>query len=380
MAILSGVAVVALCSAPFSCSVEAATNTVTLTTAQTVALFGNTIECEYLSTDGTYKTITGTYASNITISEGNYYSPYGQDFTGRQAIQYSLPYRSDMNVTPADITIFFKTSVDLSGVGYVDTAVLQLSAMQFDYQIYGSYTDYWYTSEGYFYPLTRSEAGAGADLYGNLWQDASYQYSILPAFLNTADTQDFSFGWARCGNFANRTYSDAYYIGIVCPILSEDYIYTGNNGAGSGSGSSGDSSNTDSSGSGTDLSAVLSKLDTIISLLSGNNNNQNQNQINSRLENIESAINPSYNQSQYNDMDIAASYYYENERRLVGDSYFNVNAVNSYDFNMPDYSSYGEPVDLISGFFDSNKMVMLPMFGIVFALGIVSYILFGKVG
>lgn len=262
LAVVGAVLLAASCSrAGAGVSALAVDTTVTLTTAQTVALFGQSIDCEYLSTDGTYKPITATYAGNVSITDGEYFSPDGQSFAGRSFIQYSLPYKSDMKLTPSDITIFFKTAVDLSGVGYVDTALVQLSNMDYGTQIYGTYTDYWYTSAGYFYPLRQDDTEPKYNLYGRVWNDPSYSYTITPAFYNGSVTS-FSTGWAKCGSFKDTTYASDYYIGIVCPILSDSYVFDGNNGAGAGSG--------DSSGSGgdtSDLSAIISRLDTIIAQL-----------------------------------------------------------------------------------------------------------------
>ena len=100
-AVAVGVSSVALFT-PISAS--ATVSTVTLTSAQTVALFGQTIPCEYLSTDGTYHQTVATYSSTWSVGVGSFYSPDGQSFNGRDVCQYTIPYASDMQVNPSDIT------------------------------------------------------------------------------------------------------------------------------------------------------------------------------------------------------------------------------------------------------------------------------------
>ena len=112
-AVLGAVLLISSCRAGAGVSALALSNTVTLTSAQTVALFGQTIPCEYLSTDGTYKQTTATYSSTWQVGFEVYYSPDGQSFTGRDVVQYTIPYASDMNVTPADITLYFQTGNDI---------------------------------------------------------------------------------------------------------------------------------------------------------------------------------------------------------------------------------------------------------------------------
>ena len=90
-AVAVGVSSVALFT-PISAS--ATISTVTLTSAQTVALFGQTIPCEYLSTDGTYHQTVATYSSTWSVGVGTFYSPDGQSFNGREVCQYTIPYAS----------------------------------------------------------------------------------------------------------------------------------------------------------------------------------------------------------------------------------------------------------------------------------------------
>jgi hypothetical protein len=243
-------------------SAAAVDSTVTLTSAQTVALFGNSIPCEYLSTDGTYHMTVATYSSTWQVGYESFYSPDGQSFAGRDVVQYTIPYASDLNVNPADITLLFKTAVDISSLTYVDTAIVQYSNMDFNSQLYGTYIDYWYCSDGYHRPLRRGADGTpDANYYGAIGSSAAYKYTVLPVVYTSALNSSFSTGYAKCGSFKDTTYNSNYCIGIVCPILSSDWRYDGNTGAGGGSGD-------DSSGGGSvDMSGVESRLDTIISKL-----------------------------------------------------------------------------------------------------------------
>ncbi len=262
-AVAVGVSSVALFT-PISAS--ATVSTVTLTSAQTVALFGNTIPCEYLSTDGTYHQTTATYSSTWSNSYQTAYSPDGQSFLWRDVCQYTIPYASDMQTNPADITLFFETAVDVSALTYFDTAIVQYSNMDFTTQLYGTYTDYWYCSDGYHYPLRQgADNTPGYNLYGYI--GAEYKYTVLPCLYTSPTSGAFSTGWAKCGSFKDTTYANSYCIGIVAPVISTDWQFDGNTGAGSGSGSGESSGGGSDSGSGTDLSGVTSRLDQIISLL-----------------------------------------------------------------------------------------------------------------
>lgn len=271
--ILVAVAAGVCASAAISFPAAATATTVTLTSAQTVALFGNTIQCEYLANDGTYKTTTATYASSFTIGYDYAFSPDGQTFAGRQVVQYAIPYAQDINVTPSDITLYFETAVDISSLSYIDTAIVQLSNMDFSTQLFGTYNDYWYCSNGYNYALRAGASDTSAyNYYGYISSDNYYKYTVIPCLYSSAQNTTFSTGWAKCGSFKNATYNDNYYIGFVCPILSEDWRYTGNTGAGSGQSSGGGS---DSSGAAVDLTGIISRLDTIVDKLDTIIDNQN---------------------------------------------------------------------------------------------------------
>lgn len=342
-------------------------STVTLTTAQTVALFGQTIDCEYLSTDGTYKPITATYAGNVAITGGEYFSPDGQTFEGRSFIQYSLPYKSDMQTAPADITIYFKTAVDLSSVAYVDSALVQLSNMSFGTQILGTYTDYWYTSAGYFYPLAQDDTEPGSYLYGRVWNDPSYSYTVIPAFYN-GEASTFSTGWAKCGSFKDTTYANDYYIGIVCPILSDSYQFDGNNGAGAGSGeSSGGGSD-----SGSDISGIVSRLDTIISKLDQivfNTANGGTSEDSSQNANDQAAVN-SMAADQSSKYDQANSYQ---------DNVYDI--ADLEDVSLPDLeNSYTDIPSDFSKFWyiDGQATIFVTMLLLTTGVAVVAFIIFGK--
>lgn len=257
-------------------SALAVSNTVTLTSAQTVALFGQTIPCEYLSTDGTYKQTTATYSSTWQVGYESFYSPDGQSFAGRDVVQYVIPYASDMQVVPADITLYFQTAVDISALTYVDTAIVQYTNLDFATQLYGTYTDYWYCSDGYHYPLRAGADGTNdANYYGCIGSSSLYKYTVLPCVFTSASNTAFSTGWAKCGSFKDTTYADFYCIGIVCPILSADWQYDGSTGAGSGFGSGGESSG--GGGDSVDLSGITARLDDILDKLDSIIANQESN-------------------------------------------------------------------------------------------------------
>lgn len=275
----------ASCVAPFPVSAAYTGNTVTLTTAQTVALFGSTIDCTYYAAGANGTVIesdaTFSYIRNETIQYENLYSENGQTFAGRQTVTYQLN-TSDITVRPTEATIKLKTSIDLSGVQYIDTGICEWlwnistgsAGSWFIPQplldaLYGSYNDYWHTSEDTFFPLRRGASGSNDfNYYGAVRSSYSYAAgAIIPCYLNVDSLTGFSFGFANC-NWAAWTApnnSGKVFISIVCPILSDNWQYTGNQGAGDYDPNA--SSGGGSDGGGTDLSGVHSRLDDIIALL-----------------------------------------------------------------------------------------------------------------
>ena len=259
-------------------------NTVTLTQAQTLALFGQTIDCTYYAAGQNGQVVETdaqfTYLRNDTIQYETLYSENGQTFAGRQMISYQLN-TTDLTVRPTGATVKLKTSIDLSGVQYLDTGICEWlsnlttgTAMNWyipsplSDTLYGAYNDYWHTSETTFLPLRRGASGTPEyNYYGAVRSSATYNAgSIIPCYLNSDSLTAFSFGYANL-NWAAYTapnYSGRVVISIVCPILSDNWQYSGSQGAGdydpnssSGGGSDG----------GADMSGVESRLDTIIAQL-----------------------------------------------------------------------------------------------------------------
>lgn len=368
---MGSAAVAAACCVPFFCfPASAVVSTVTLTSAQTVGLFGQTIDCEYLSTDGTYHTTTATYAGSWSISYGNAYSPDGQTFSGRQVVQYAIPYASDMEVTPSDITIFFKTSVDISSLSYIDTAVVQLSDMDFSTQLYGTYSDYWYCSNGYNYALRAgAENTSEYNYYGYISSDNYYKYTVLPCLFSSLSDTTFSTGWAKCGSFKNSTYNSNYYIGFVCPILSEDWQFSGSQGAGSGQSSGGGSDSSGGSGGGTDLSGILTKLDTIIAKLDliGSNTSGSENSSQNSADQGAVNSNASVFDSRYSE----ANSYNDNVYQVADlDSVELPDLENSYTDLPSDFSKFW--------YIDGNPTFLVLMLSLTSSIAILAFIVFGK--
>lgn len=254
-------------------------NTVTLTQAQTVALFGQTIEVDYLQAaaggTNTVQTVQATYLRNETIQTlyNWYYSPVGQNFAGRQIVTYQIP-TSDLQRIPSQSTIKIKTSVDISGLAYIDTGLIcwdiqggspnNIPSPLSD-ALYGTYNDYWHTSIDTFFPLRRQAEGESEyNYYGVLRSQFSALWgTVLPCYYNADSSTAFSFGYANANWCAYPDANGNCIFSIVCPILSDNWQYSGNTGAGdydpssSGGGSDG----------GADMSGVESRLDTIIAQL-----------------------------------------------------------------------------------------------------------------
>lgn len=246
-------------------SAAAVDSTVTLTHAQTIALFGQSISIEYYSTDGTYKTATANYDGYVNyISNsvsGAYYDPDGFSAKGRGFCNYSCPMPSDFAVSPAaSVSVLFKTAVDISSLTYFDSAILTYNNIDLASQLYGTYVNYWHCSDGDHYAARQGAANTPEyNYYGYVVDTYSQRDIVTPCIYTSASNTKFSTGWANIGTFGSV---DRIQIGIVCPIISENWVFDGNTGAGSGSSSGGDSS-----GGGSDMSGVESRLDTIISKL-----------------------------------------------------------------------------------------------------------------
>lgn len=258
-------------------------NTTTLTQAQTLALFGQTIDVTYYesTSGGNYQetTVQATFARNDSLKTGAannlYYSPEGQNFEGRQIVTYSFQHPNSTS-RPNLSSIKLKTSIDISGLAYLDTGLVQwvsglgsqnVPASPAADALYSqsTYNDYWHTSAQTFFPLHRGASGtADFNLYGMARSNWGNGWGVLtPAYVNRDALSAFSFGYANCNWLSSSTYT-WWEFSIICPILSDNWAYSGNQGAGdydpnssSGGGSDG----------GADMSGVESRLDTIIAQL-----------------------------------------------------------------------------------------------------------------
>lgn len=253
------------------------TNTIELTSAQTVALFGTTIQGKYQTTpDGviTYEDCTFTYAASHTISSGSYYSPYGQDLIGRTVCYYKVGniYPS---TNPESFILSLDTSVSLSSVTYVDTGAVFIRKGAFDWQnlfiSQDPYKDYyyWFCTSGnsvYRYrPYVRG-SDSGENLYYASLTDTASNKIMVSGLVWTGSSGTFNLGNIYSGVL------NYDYIGIVCPIISTSFNSSdGGNGSDDGrpdtesSGGSGESGggSVDLTETNNKLSAILSKLDEI---------------------------------------------------------------------------------------------------------------------
>lgn len=253
--------------------------TVTLTSAQTVALFGQTIDCKYLTrpagidtwVDGQF-TYIATEIFPTTQGAYKYFSPVGQDFGGRPIALYSMTYPADLSISQNSVAMLkLQTSVDLSAVDYIDGAIIQntgsVSLLDVDSVPYvGLGVNYIHTDFGNFDMLRRDVSGTTDYNYaGWFYNSINVKCTIIPYYLNTASTQTASIGWAQCSCVRNS--ENRIIIGLVAPILSDNWILSGNTGAGEGSIGGGSDSGCSSGGGSVDMSGVESRLDSVLDKL-----------------------------------------------------------------------------------------------------------------
>lgn len=255
----------------------------TLTSAQTVALFGQSMDVTYMA-EGTAetgylpyeKTVSASYINTQSISGGAFYSPDGLTYTSRQFCWYGFQ-AADM-VTTSSWNIHIQTSLDLDDVTYCDTAlVTYMPSFQFSSVPYATQDWYWYYKTGGVGhtadPLRQSEPGlAGYGYYGYVYHSGSSPSMIIPILYSGASTS-IKFGDAQVKSDSTPAPQSLYLVGIVCPIIST-FSYAGNNGAGDRPDSGSDSGSGGGAGGSTDLSPVLNKMDTIIEKLDQIANNQ----------------------------------------------------------------------------------------------------------
>lgn len=254
--------------------------TVTLTSAQTVALFGQTIDCKYLTrpagvdtwVDGQFTYIATETFPTIGGVHFEYYSPAGQQFEGRSIALYSMAYPADLSISQNSVAMLkLQTSVDLSSVDYIDGAVIQNtgSAALLDLNSVpyaGLGVNYIHTDFGDFDMLRAAAMGDTKYNYAG-WFDNSINVkcTIIPYYLNTSSTRSASIGWAQCSCVRNS--ENRIIIGLVAPILSDNWVLSGNTGAGEGSSGSGSDSGGSSGSGSVDMSGVETRLDDIIDKL-----------------------------------------------------------------------------------------------------------------
>lgn len=277
-AVLGAVLLISSCRAGAGVSALAVSNTVTLTVPQTVALFGNQIQCEYYATDGTYKQTVATfdgYGANA-VGSSNFVDSSGISLDNRQFAYYLMPMPSDYDPSSQSMSILFKTAVDISSLDYFDSALIYSSSIDTSSQLYGTYVGYWYCSDGYHYAARQGASGtAEYNLYGYVRDNSNRQCLCIPCLYQSGSNTTFSTGWANIGGWSALSGTNSVAIGIVCPIISENWVFDGSTGAGAGGSSGGGSE----SGVSVDLSGVTSRLDDILakldSIIANQQNNSN---------------------------------------------------------------------------------------------------------
>lgn len=261
----------------FSLSAYADTpvQTYTLTSAQTVALFGNSMDVTYMA-EGTAdtgflpyeKTVSASYINTQSISGGTFYSPDGLTYTSRQFVWYGFQAADMVNTSTWNLHV--QTALDLDDVTYCDTGIITyMPSFDFSAVPYATQDWYWYYKTGGVGhtadPLRQGEPGlSGYGYYGILYHSGSSPSMVVPILYSGASTS-IQFGDAQVKSDVTPSPQSLYLVGIICPIIST-YSYAGNNGAGDRPADSGSDSGGSGSG-GADLTNVENKLDDIIDQL-----------------------------------------------------------------------------------------------------------------
>ena len=386
---LAAACLAASCVAPFPVSAAYTGNTVTLTQAQTLALFGNSIEVTYYQSaaNGQYEevTVNAGFARNDAIKTGDennlYYSANAQNFAGRQVVTYSFQ-TSDLTLRPTLSSIKFKTAVDISGLAYIDTGLVEwvnsagsgnIPPAIFTDTLYGAYNDYWHTSSETFFPIRAAQPGTnGANYYGCVRSNwGSMWGALIPVYINRDNLAGFSFGVANCNIAAANTYQWKE-ISIVCPIISDNWQYTGNHGAGDYDPNS--SSGGGSDGGSTDLSGVHSRLDDIIALLDEIADNTAGDGSSSSANSADQSVVASDNSRVQQEINSAVSEQSFIDQVMNADSIVLPEMENSYEVD-PTFKQFFEFTDS-GGTVHQTPLFAMMILGITIAA--LSYILFGK--
>lgn len=376
-------------AAPISAS-AANGQTVTLTSAQTVALFGSTIQCQYLTRPGgvdTWETGQFTYLvtenwASLSSYNGTgyqYYSPDGQDFSDRQICLYGMSYPADLSISANSVAMLkLQTAVDISAVDYLDTAIIQntgsSSLLDIDSTPYaGLGVNFLHTDFGNFDMLRRGASGTTEYNYAGFVRNSiGVKCTITPIYLNSNSLQAASIGWAQCSCIRNS--DNRIIIGIVTPILSADWVLDGNTGAGEGSSNVSGSDSGGGSGSGSvDLSGVedaldliLDKLDQIISNTAASGSVDGSSSQNAADQSVVNSAAASQNSA----YQLANSY---------NDNVYEVADLESLE--LPDMeNSYGDLPNDFQNFWyiDGNATFFTLMVILSGSIAVIAFIIFGK--
>lgn len=397
--------VVFLSVAPFQINpidAEAASTIVELTPAQTLALFGSSIDAEYNVNLNEYDDCTFQYvgyvnnvfdSSNITDTDFltsytvansyNYlvYACFDTAYT--TSVQYTdFQFELTPSISISDLS-FFRTSIlysisnNSSGnsgsiAAYPSSIRLDLGSQIVSFPgltAASPYTTFrgWIRSNSGFFPLPDGFS--------------SSQYVFGAISCTQRDSIDFSisgiwidlFGMNKLTS-TDPVFTDCYFVLIQCPLLSDGYNTGGGSGGGSGDSSGGSTGNVtgqlNSDGSieltipdyTSQLDTIISKLDQIAADQGYDDLTQDQLDASEALDSASESFNSQFDE------------YFSAEESL----YDNFNADSALnDWSYPEFdSSVLESSTLYSGLFDVQ--IIATMIWIVLSLSTIGFILFGK--
>lgn len=396
--------VVFLSVAPFQINpidAEAANTIVELTPAQTLALFGSSIDAEYNINLNMYDDCTFQYvgyvnnvfsSSNITdtdfltsytVANSYTYLIYACfDTAYNTSVQYTdFQFQLTPSISISDLS-FFRTSFlysitdntnSNSGsiAAYPSSVRLDLGSQITSFPgltAASPYTTFrgWISSNSGFFPLPDG-ASSTQYVFGAIscTQRDSIDFAISGMWIDL-------FGMTKLTS-TDPVFTDCYFVLIQCPLLSDGYNTGGGSGGGSGDSSGGSTGNVtgqlNSDGS-IDLTILdyTSQLDTIISKLDQIAADQGYDDLVS--DGLSSSV---------DDLDSEFDDYVDAEEELWSDIDGNLEALDSMDFS-PDEIFQDDDILEAAGTFGSLLSIgLIPiMLPVAMSAIVVSYIIFGK--
>lgn len=367
---------------------ELPAGTVEISSSSMLAYLGGTISGQYLKSDLTYGSCDFTYLTSTLIVDGQGISG---DLVGRTVLIYQSSFYSnleDLNSTWAlSYSGILDSYLNFSNVSYFDSGFIvdvgNSSNMTIQDFTIGTLrqTNYFDYNAGNTYDVSYIEenTSSGGAALANV-QYSTFSNRYFSSFHLQLDSSDI--GSSGIVNIGSLTFSNErggsvatnrLQIGIVCPIINSDYVWEGSNppnppSQGDSVGVTGELTGDVTGTVGTDPVNMDINVDVNIDVPD----------YNSKLDDINSALNPSYDSSAVDDMQLAGSDYLSAEDSLMSDVDLDSN-VGALDSAQDDYIFDDGLIDDSEDFsplWDIN-LIGIMIFWVI-SISTISFVIFGK--